>query len=209
MEGRERNVDSNRPRAPSAPRPGRWLRDPVAPILIVAGIFDWISGNPPHSILLFAVAAALLSDALFGGTGGQALPVSASKPLPLPPLPVALTVGLLYAIVVGSLGRYSWPITVAVIVPAAGVLALAWRRSRNPPGDQGRLPATGTIAWASAFVALGLWELAALLLQPSLTTDSPAHPTLSVLTDPALATHLGRSIALFVWLAIGWFLLQT
>jgi hypothetical protein len=58
------------------------------------------------------------------------------------------------------------------------------------------------------FVALGLWELTQLLLQPSLTTDSQAHPTLSVLTDPVLGTHPGRSIALFAWAAFGWFLLQ-
>ena len=57
------------------------------------------------------------------------------------------------------------------------------------------------MAWVSLFIALGLWELSALLLQPTLTTDSYAHPTISVLTDPVLATHLGRSIALFAWLA--------
>ena len=45
----------------------------------------------------------------------------------------------------------------------------------------------GAIAWVSAFVGLALWELAALLLQPSLTTDSQVHPTISVLTDPTMA----------------------
>jgi hypothetical protein len=58
------------------------------------------------------------------------------------------------------------------------------------------------------FVALALWELSALLLQPSLTTGSWAHPTISVLMDPILATHLGRSIVLSLWLASGGFLLQ-
>jgi hypothetical protein len=55
---------------------------------------------------------------------------------------------------------------------------------------------------------LGLWELTQLLLQPTLTTDSYAHPTISVLTDPLLASHVGRSILLFVWLAAGWFLVR-
>jgi len=54
----------------------------------------------------------------------------------------------------------------------------------------------------------GLWELTQLLLQPTLTTDSYAHPTISVLTDPVLASHVGRSILLFVWLAVGWFLVR-
>jgi hypothetical protein len=58
------------------------------------------------------------------------------------------------------------------------------------------------------FVALGLWELQALLLQPSLTTSSWAHPTLSTLMDPVLASHLGRSISLGAWLLIGGWLLE-
>ena len=57
-------------------------------------------------------------------------------------------------------------------------------------------------------VALGLFELTNLLLQPSLTTDSYAHPTLSVMTDPVLASHPGRSAVLFLWLALGWFLFR-
>ena len=65
------------------------------------------------------------------------------------------------------------------------------------------------MAWAAVFVTLGLWELTQLLLQPTLTTDSYAHPTISVLSDPVLATHPGRSIALFVWLALGWFLVTA
>jgi hypothetical protein len=57
-------------------------------------------------------------------------------------------------------------------------------------------------------VALGLWELTQLLLQPSLTTDSRSHPTISVLTDPVLGSHPGRSVLLFAWLAAGWFLVK-
>ncbi|MDP9342486.1 MAG: hypothetical protein M3Q23_10430 [Actinomycetota bacterium] len=57
-------------------------------------------------------------------------------------------------------------------------------------------------------LALALWELTELLLQPSLRTDSPAHPTLSVLTDPVLATYPGRSVALLLWVAFGWFLVK-
>jgi hypothetical protein len=64
------------------------------------------------------------------------------------------------------------------------------------------------VAWILVFVALGLWELTNLLLQPSLTTDSQAHPTLSVLTDPVLGSHLGRSIGLALWLGLGWFLVR-
>ena len=86
-------------------------------------------------------------------------------------------------------------------------LAIAWR---GPQGhrDPGKLDAVGTFAWVAVFLTLALWELTNLLLQPSLTTDSYAHPTISVMSDPALASHLGRSVAVFGWLLFGWFLIE-
>jgi hypothetical protein len=62
--------------------------------------------------------------------------------------------------------------------------------------------------WAAVFLALGVLELTNLLLQRSFKADSHAHPTLSVLTDPILASHPGRSVALLTWLTVGWFLLK-
>ena len=59
------------------------------------------------------------------------------------------------------------------------------------------------LPWLDGYTLLGSTGEA-----PSLTTDSYAHPTLSVMSDPALATHPGRTIALFVWLAIGWIAMQ-
>jgi hypothetical protein len=46
------------------------------------------------------------------------------------------------------------------------------------------------------------------LLQPSLTTGSPAHPTISILLDPLLGSHPGRSVGFAAWLALGWFLVR-
>jgi hypothetical protein len=66
----------------------------------------------------------------------------------------------------------------------------------------------GVRAWAAVFLALALWELTNLLLQPSLTEGSSDHPTISVLMDPVLATHAGRSLFLALWLWLGWFLLE-
>lgn len=57
------------------------------------------------------------------------------------------------------------------------------------------------------FLSACLLELSSLLLQPSFGTDSYAHPTISFLMDPLLASHLGRAIGLFAWLALGWLLL--
>ncbi len=191
-------------RGPVALRP---FRDPVVVILVLAGAFDWLSGNPIHSVLLFAVAVALGRDAVLGEPGAGGEPTLGLTAAPRPS-PIAVLGTVVYAVVVGGFGRYSWPATVAVVVPAATVLALVWPGPLHARPTPGRLHPGGALVWASVFVALALWELTELLLQPSLTTDSHAHPTLSVLTDPVLATHPGRSVALLLWLGFGWFLVQ-
>jgi hypothetical protein len=193
----------------------------VVDVFLLAGTFDVLSGDRVvDGVVLFAVAVALGWDA--PRRRGQARAASAAgeaqagtaaapaaTPVPRGPAsprhsPALLVGGVVYAVLAAGLGRYSWPATVAVAAPA--VAAVAAVRGR-PPGDgPGRLPRAGLLAWASVFVALGLWELSALLLQPSLTTDSYVHPTISVLMDPVLAGHLGRSVVLSLWLACGWYL---
>jgi hypothetical protein len=48
----------------------------------------------------------------------------------------------------------------------------------------------------------------ALLSQPRIDVSSAAHPTISTLTDPLLATSHGRAAALVGWIGLGWFLVQ-
>jgi hypothetical protein len=81
-------------------------------------------------------------------------------------------------------------------------------RRAKAAGRGGAHPAGRGGGWAAVFVALGLWELGAWLLQPSLTTGSPAHPTISILLDPLLGSHPGRSVGFAAWLALGWFLVR-
>jgi hypothetical protein len=107
---------------------------------------------------------------------------------------------------VGSFQRYSWPATIAVCIPAAAGVIVAWWVSAGSETEPERLSRPGIAAWALVWVGVAVWELTALYLQPSLTTDSPAHPTLSYLADPVLASFPGRAVVLFGWLAFGWYL---
>ncbi len=106
----------------------------------------------------------------------------------------------------GGFARYSWPVTVAIVLVGSVVVAIAWRgpliRDVDLPDPR------GAVAWAIVFVTLGLWELANLLMQPSLTTDSWEHPTLSTLMDSVLGSHPARTISIFVWLLVGGFLIR-
>ncbi len=178
-------------------------------ILVLAGIFDWISGNPPHGVFLFAAATAIAVD---GERARVVQPVGETALLDAESArwwtPLVLVASLGYALVAGGFGRYSWPETLAILVPASLGLAAAWRGPLRTHADPPALDRVGVTAWATVFIAGGLWELTSLLLQPSLTTDSYAHPTISVSMDPVLAHHPGRTVVMFLWLVAGWFLVQ-
>jgi hypothetical protein len=201
------------------------LRDIVVVILLLAGTFDGLSGNWPHAILLYTVAIALGRDAVRRRSTESLRPDAIVVPIaPASPetaveevrrqarrlvtVPLLLAAILAYAVVVGGFARYSWPTTVAIIIPGSVVLALSWNGPRRPRETPGPVGLVGTVAWLSVFIGLGLWELTQLLLQPSLTTDSWRHPTISVLSDPILASHPGRTVGLILWLLFGWFLLD-
>ncbi len=140
-------------------------------------------------------------------TSGLARPESVPR-VQRRPLLVSMLVagGAAYTGVVGSFGRYSWPATVGIVGLGAVVVLLGWRGPlrRRPAGAT--LPRAGTAVWGGLFVAGCLWELTALLEQPTLATSSYAHPTVSTLTDPVLASSPGRWAVLAGWLALGWYL---
>lgn len=71
-----------------------------------------------------------------------------------------------------------------------------------------RYSRAGLVAWIVFLCAGALWELAALLMQPSLREGSYDHPTISVIMDDFLAAYWGRVIILLLWLALGWFLVR-
>jgi hypothetical protein len=188
-------------------------REPIiVAIFVLAGIFEVLSGDPvAHGAVLFAVGGLLSWDAVHRRH-------QESDPPPSEPwvetrfgprfTPAIVFAGLAYGALVGTFGRYTWPSTVSVVGPGAAGVAVAWRRPTHQATEPLGLDPWGAVSWVAVFLALALWELAALLLQPSLTTPSAAHPTISTLMDPVLASHLGRSIALLLWLAFGWLLVE-
>ena len=214
----------------------RGLAHPVTLTFLIAAYFSYVSGDTVRAAYLLAVGLALAWDrarraAGAAGTAGAANAVGAAGstadrthrgPARLAVfspesaerrraamsrllIPAAL-VAAAYALLVGSFQRYSWPATIAVCIPAAAGVIVAWWVSAGSETQPERLSRPGIAAWAVVWVGVSIWELAALYLQPSLTTDSPAHPTLSYLADPVLASVPGRAVVLFGWLAFGWYL---
>ena len=200
----------------------RTARDPVVWVFVLAATFEVLTGDPLlHALLLYAVAAVLVGDGIrHRVAGAAAVTESSAAPGPAPTprpretgkrAPRALLVagGLLYAIAVGSFRRSTYPMTVTVGIPAAVAVVWAWRAPpREARRGEHRLDPRGAALWLAVFVGAALWEQGALLFQPSLMVNSSTHPTLSVLLDPVLSHHPGRSVGLAVWLAIGWFLVE-
>jgi hypothetical protein len=187
------------------------LRSPVAWVLFLAGLFDGISDNWLHAAVLWGACFLVGWDAARTAQGRRA-----PRAVPLlrgrssfgaPYLAVAVAAAGTYAVVVGAFARYTWPATVAVLLPGVMVLALGWRGPLWPRPVPARPRPVGAALWAAVFVAAGLWELIALLSQPSLQDGSYAHPTISFLMDTVLSSHAGRTITLLAWLVLGAFLL--
>ena len=209
----------------------RSLAHPVVLTFLVAAYFSYVTGDTVRAGYLLAVGLALSWDQARrhgprrSPAGGQAGP-GAGQVDPAVPAQIAFSgesadhrravmrrwllpavaAGLAYSVLVGSLQRYSWPATVAVIIPAAAGVLVAWRVSAGSGGEPERLRPGGIALWAAVWTGAAAWELTALYLQPSLHTDSFAHPTLSVLADPVLASVPGRAAVLSAWLAFGWYL---
>jgi hypothetical protein len=219
------------PGRPVAITPGQaalsGLRHPLVGILLLIGLCSAISGKPLDGFLIATVAVLLAWDAARarlrgwpGYPGSDTTSTLARQDRTAPPgrgrawwrparlraaaAGVAATV--LYAVIVGDFSRYSWPVTIAVVGLGCLMVAIAWQGPvRSRPALTGR-PLRRAWLWAVVLVAGGGWELSSLLQQPHLTTDSYAHPTISALSDPVLATHPGRAVFLAGWLLLGWFL---
>jgi hypothetical protein len=191
------------------------VHEPVILIMIAAGVADLLSGGPlSHTVFLVAGAFVIGWDrgrvrpqapttAVVAREGGDLIALARSVPAWL-----GIAVAAVYAAVVGGFARFTWPISVAVLVPGALAVIAVWR-DPSPRPPRPKIDRLGLLAWAAVFVALGLWELTQLLLQPALTINSVAHPTISVLLDPLLNQHrVDRSIGIFLWLAFGWYLVD-
>jgi hypothetical protein len=157
------------------------------------------------AVLTATAAAPPHASVTAAGAGGP--PTRAGRRRPAL-LAAGLAGGVLYAVVVGSFSRYSWPATVAVAGLGMAVVAIGWRGPRHTRPAQPGPPLTGLVLWGVLAVACCLWELWSLLEQPNLATSSYAHPTISTLTDPVLSTWAGRSVVLAAWLGLGWFLVE-
>ena len=164
------------------------LRQPIVAILLLIALFATVSGKPLDGFLMLAVATMLIFDAARsrrqaapGGSGtSPGAAAAATSPATRRQLGLRrllargawLAGGALYCVVVGSFRRYSWPDTASVIALGCLMIAIGWQgplAGRKPLSGE---PLRGAWLWAVVLVSGGLLELASLLEQPHLTTDT-------------------------------------
>ena len=203
----------------------RRLVHPLVLTFLTAALFSYLAADTVRAACLLAVGLALAWDRArsraplpscgAGKSGrGTAHPVTAFSDASAGQrraamgrlLVPAVAVAVAYSSIVGWLQRYSWPATISVAIPCAFAVLIAWRVSADAQTEPEPLTRAGIAAWAVLVAGASAWELTALFLQPALSTDSYAHPTLSYLANPILAAAPGRSVVLFLWLACGWYL---
>lgn len=198
-------------------------------MLVVAVALAWDAGHQPRNgggpgrrpRNSLPAGPGVVSRTGRGAASPAGTRLTAAPPGPAPPVrapaggprrllaAVALLAGgALYAWLAGTFIRYSWPATVAVTALGAIVVLIGWRGPLLYRPARDGLPVVGTALWVVILVLGCLWELVSLLRQPSLATTSYAHPTISAVTDPVLASSGGRSAVLAAWLAIGWYLVR-
>jgi hypothetical protein len=116
----------------------------------------------------------------------------------------AIGTGLaVYAWVDGSAVPFSRGAFLGVLIPGAVLGAIAYGRppERIPPPQE--LDAMGMSYWLICLAAFFEWEASA-------WRDSswPWHPSFTNLIDPLLGPHLVKSVAILVWIMVGWALVR-
>lgn len=181
------------------------LRDPVAWILVIAGIVELQTEQAvARGAILFAGSALILADrirtARFLRSPALELGAGPLRNSVLSTRWIALTAAAI--LVVAVFDSQSLPMT--AVVSGAGVLAVGWAWLTVAGTEAPEAIALGgLLLWGAAFLLLGLWELTALLGQPSFSETSRDSPTLSYLVGPMLDTYPGRVVGLGLWALAG------
>ncbi len=192
------------------------LRDPVAWILVIAGVVELLSGGTAaRGAILFAGAGLILADRIRVGrarvrAGAGAGTVLPSEPPPLvSPAPLQAAVerrvwvgAVLAACLLAALfGVHTLPLT--AVTGLVGILVVGWAWLTQPDAEDVDVSGRGLFIWGAALLMLGLWELTALLGQPTLAESSYESPTISYMLDPVFATYAGRVVGFVLWAAAG------
>ncbi len=191
----------------------RTLPLPVQPafvIILLVATVHLIRGALVDALVFVLVAAALLIEQVWLRRHVDRRLASGAAGLrrPRTEFLAVLAIAVAFGWAAGRWELYDWRLKVATGIP--GVLVALLMLTHRPP-DEGTAPGRpARLWWLWAVVAVGICvqELVSFAQQPTPTTGSHEHPTLSFLIEPLLASPLVRGCLLAGWLAGGYYLLR-
>jgi hypothetical protein len=179
----------------------RVVTEPAVVAILLATVAHVARRNVSDIVLFLGIAGVIAADRV------GAFRESSRLDLPVPRTRVLLAVAFGYGLLVLPLVRGG--ALLRLVLAAPGVVALlvllrgrAGARPAPPPGR-------GWAVWPALLVFGCLFELANFLAQPDGTTPNHAHPVLSDIVEPWLASGPARAVFCAAWLFIGWRLLHV
>lgn len=181
------------------PSKARWTLGSIlwlAALTIMASFQTW-RGAYEDGIVFSVLVVLLIIDRSLGERLSRN-----RKALQLAPWAIWL-VAVLFGIVLIFAPRHSSVVFGAMALIGVMMLVVAWPDLSATKTDS--TPAIRRSAWGWAVVGISLcvWEATAFVLSVTMPGGSQAHPTISVLLDPALETVIGRTIFVGLWLLAG------
>jgi hypothetical protein len=108
-----------------------------------------------------------------------------------------------YAWILAGLAPFTTASLVGVLIPGAvlGTVAYVGPPNRIPPPE--KIDLLGMSWWIILVAALFEWEASAFK-----DNSRPWHPALTTLVNPLIGPHLVKSVAVIIWLRVGWGLVR-
>lgn len=175
------------------------LVEPTIPIILLAEIAHVARHNWTDVTVFFGVAVLIVVDRLapVGATAsGEARPRTLGRARR-----VALCCA--FGLIVAPMSRGGPLIRLALAIPGVIGFGSLLRHPVAPHPNGANPPSRGWVLWPILFVAGCVFELANFLAQPDASTPNPAHPVLSDLVEPWLASGVARGVFCAIWLGIG------
>ena len=179
----------------------RVVTEPTVVAILLATIAHVARRNVSDIVLFLGTAGVIAADRIgvFRDSRRLELPVLRRG------IVVAAAFG--YGLLVLPLARAGALMRLVLAVPGvAALLVLLLGRSATRPAPP---PGRGWVVWPALLVFGCLFELANFLAQPDGTTPNHAHPVLSDIVEPWLASGPARAVFCAAWLFIGWRLLHA
>ena len=182
------------------------LTEPAVPFLLLALAALVMRDYLPDIFVVGASVAVIAVDSLRWGF--RESPATPHDPVELPR--AAWIVLLVLALVMSLQPRLSTGLDASFAAVGFAALWMAWlpRTETAEIEDRpGEIPPRWWLWWIPALLFC-LVEVFSLAFQTAPRVDSPAHPSLSGILEPALDYWPERAVALMVWFAAGWWLLR-